>query len=938
MHRKLLFRSVDMDWREGLPLGNGCFGCVNWFENEELIASFNHYDIYYHPLSQAASPGNPEDYADLLDKARTAKEDQPYQTALYGAFSPAVSPGVNLPSAGEVRFLLESGFQEETRELSLDIEQAALHFSVQKDGAALECTSRILSDVPVSVTEFSRTGVCSLAGLRLCYPDFRPHREALVSFSQPNPHCLIMNVILPDTPQVRGKAFRFSHILYLDGAETVMELQGDSAYLRLTACSPDFRIYSGVFTNLQEEDGPENGLSILEKTAASLPLRLETHRAFWQGCFDRSAISLPDPFLETLWYFDLYLFQCSCGAGGTYAKQASGLHALWDIRKPTQWQSAWYWDVNIQASYWPFFAANHLDLAKVFCEGFFAHTEDIAVYTREFCKGPGLAIDYPHPFYNCIGPWCCQFLWWYYSYTNDLDFLKRAYPVFLAEIQYAESVLEWYEASQSFFIFPDISPEQGPITRNSTITIACLKYLLQFTIEAGKLLGEGKDTADKLQYLLNHLPSYRTADTTEFGTVLCDSDLTPPASDLRHPSLLMPIYPIGEWDTESPEEIQKCIRNTVRYARSKTEYGTFGFGWIACAAARAGDGNLALDTLYTLGLDLHLRANGMPAEETNRWRNFCLVHKPPRYYPAMQEAAGETMAAVNEMLLQSQNGLIRVFPAVPDAWQDCSFERLLAMDGFQVSAARKNGKTVWIQVESLHGKPLRLHLPATLSRTGRAETVCLDLEAGQIHTWGAVPAYQSVSAESLPLCRQSHTGERIFLGKDSRSAFLSETDSFLCDKYLANTRIEQQLASLYLFGGEQASTPAAFSYCQTPFTRLPVPERFSPAVGYGFLSNDGLKPEQTQGHFPFDSCFDAEGETRFCIELPRGRYAVLVCGRFSTQTMEIQVSAIDFRAVVNPSRKGDQAIELLFQAAKDCIAEIRVDIPCRLYGIFLKRI
>lgn len=938
MNRQITFRAVDMDWREGLPLGNGCFGSVSWFEKNTLTASFNHYDVYYHPISRPPGDWNPDEYAALRAKACTASSDAPYQAALYGSFAPAAAPGVNLPGAGEVRYVLGPDYLAETRALTLDIPSASLRFSAQGPNGTLDCTSRILREIPVSVTEFTRSGEFGLSGLWLCYPAFRPRRESRVTFSQPNPRCFIMEVTLPDTPKAGGRDFRFSHILYLEGAEAVLEPRENEAFLRLTAAGPAFRIYSGVFTALRPETGPEAGLSILRDTAAALPKRLAEHSAFWQTCLARAAVSLPDPFLEILWYFDLYLFQCSCGTGGVYAKQASGLHALWDIRKPTQWQSAWYWDVNIQASYWPFFTANHLELARAFCEGFLEHTADIARYTREFCRAPGLAVDYPHPFYNCIGPWCCQFLWWYYIYTNDLEFLKRAYPVFLAEAEYAQSILAWDADARTYSIFPDISPEQGPVTRDSTITLACLRYLLRFTLEAGEILGEDRAVLDPLRQILDRLPDYRTAATTEFGAILCDSALAPAGMALRHPSLLMPIYPIGEWSMDSPEEIRTCMKNTVRYVRERTEYGTFGFGWIACAAARTGDGNLALQTLYDLGLDLHLRANGMPAEETGRWRNFCLVHKPPRYYPAMQEAAGETMAAVNEMVLQCRGKQIHVFPAVPDAWRDCAFDRLLAPGGFQISAARRDGVTVWLRVESLRGNPLRLCLPESLSGSGQPENRRLDTAPGQILTWGTPPVPRTTDAVSAPLCRRSHTGEQIFLGKDAQSAFLSEIDAFLCDKYLANTRIEQQLASLYLFGGQQAAVPAAFSGCRTPFTRLPVPELFSSDTGYGFLSKKGLAPEEEAGALPFDSWFRTDGNTAFCMELPKGQYAFLICGRFSAPATEVLAEAPSFRTAAAAGRKGDQGVLLFLSAGTDCKATIKIERPCRLYGIFLKRI
>ena len=57
------------------------------------------------------------------------------------------------------------------------------------------------------------------------------------------------------------------------------------------------------------------------------------------------------------------------------------------------------------------------------------------------------------------------------------------------------------------------------------------------------------------------------------------------------------------------------------------------------------------------------------------------------------------------MLLQSWGGKIRVFPAVPDAWEDVAYSGLRTEGAFKVSASRKKGKTQFIHIKSLAGEP-----------------------------------------------------------------------------------------------------------------------------------------------------------------------------------------------------------------------------------------
>lgn len=61
--------------------------------------------------------------------------------------------------------------------------------------------------------------------------------------------------------------------------------------------------------------------------------------------------------------------------------------------------------------------------------------------------------------------------------------------------------------------------------------------------------------------------------------------------------------------------------------------------------------------------------------------------------------------SIHDMLLQSWGGKIRIFPAVPDAWQDVAYDKLLTEGAFEVTASRKAGKTEFIQVKSLAGEP-----------------------------------------------------------------------------------------------------------------------------------------------------------------------------------------------------------------------------------------
>ncbi|MEV8350723.1 glycoside hydrolase family 95-like protein [Streptomyces niveus] len=60
------------------------------------------------------------------------------------------------------------------------------------------------------------------------------------------------------------------------------------------------------------------------------------------------------------------------------------------------------------------------------------------------------------------------------------------------------------------------------------------------------------------------------------------------------------------------------------------------------------------------------------------------------------------------MLVQSWGDTVRVFPAVPGAWQDAQIHNLRAQGAFMVSARRDGGRTEYVRVRSLASEPLKL--------------------------------------------------------------------------------------------------------------------------------------------------------------------------------------------------------------------------------------
>lgn len=969
MLHTITMKNTQTDWNEALPQGNGVLGAMSYFRHNRLCCAVNHYEVYYtmyERYSQAyqkklkegkLSFGEARSYEELMAAARESIRDlsrEPYlnyQRVIWPQTAqkrrPNSQQGVSHPPTGEVWVQLDDALEKPDQScLQLDIEGAVVSLDVNREEDCVHLEQRVLTDADGVLFEVKQSRGGLVKGLRLVYPQRRNHRTIdpqtagngefdfsqqgyTYSFEQKDESTFGYTVsFYPQREDTQTyEPFTFSGCLKLQGACGRMEVSDNEMQLVLTQAAPEFSAVFTVFTELSGKKTLSGAQALAQKVLERREAHKKAHAQHWKEFFSKSSITLEDPFAETLWFYNLYLLECCSGRGGKRREQACGLNGLWDIKQPTIWGSLWYWDVNIEAAFWPVYTANHMELAQAFNDGLLSYLDAAKTRAEQFYHMPGAAMDYPHVFYNCMWPWCAQFIWWYYEYTLDKTFLRRkAYPLFLDILKFAKAFSRVDEATGRIVIFPDVSPEQGPLTQNSVITIASLRYLCQAALKSAKILEIPEGETDWIADFLFRLPEYPTAQFQNYGEIWKDSELAPAGIHLRHPSVLMPIFPAGEIGLDSPPEQQQLARRTLNFAEDHTELGVFGFGWLSSAASRLGMGDTALRLLYEKGWDLILRDNGMGAEETERFINHCCVTHTPLYYPFMMECIGEGANAVNEMLLQSYNGIIRVFPAIPKgepellhtagrliqdnpvnygAWNTASFTGLLAKGGFVVSASLQKGKTASIRIESQFGNFCRIAadcLPqefSVVSEDGQeifssvsGNVLSFPTSAGESYwirgSMDPVPQPQPGPVPQ-PLVHVAHTNRRIFLGKDGDTDYIKALDSFLWDYYVANDRRRRMTAYRFSLGCNSdptqeisMRTPAGSVDAQIAFECIPItPQtRFVRELGYGFRREDTLEAVDSAGVDALrrDS-ITGGSQAHFLMELPKGRYDVLVvCG------------------------------------------------------------
>jgi hypothetical protein len=170
----------------------------------------------------------------------------------------------------------------------------------------------------------------------------------------------------------------------------------------------------------------------------------------------------------------------------------------------------------------------------------------------------------------------------------------------------------------------------------------------------------------------------------------------------------MAIHPLGLIRWENGPRDRAIIEASLVELEEKgsTWWTGYSFSWLANLAARARDGVAAERALEIFSTAFCLRnsfhCNG---DQTDKG------HSSFRYRPFTLEGNFAAAAGLQEMLLQSYSGTIRVFPAIPEAWHDASFEKLRAEGAFVVSAERRADRVTFVEIHAEAGGTCRLENP-----------------------------------------------------------------------------------------------------------------------------------------------------------------------------------------------------------------------------------
>ena len=451
---------------------------------------------------------------------------------------------------------------------------------------------------------------------------------------------------------------------------------------------------------------PQN-LSKQKAQAILTPLKSESvialttsHRNYWNKFYKKSFISIPDGRLESFWWIQQYKMASATRVG------AYPIDLMGPWYRVSPWPKYW-WNLNIQLTYYPFFSSNHIDLAKPLLVMLKDNLNNLSKNAPEPYQYNSAAIGRSGPYTMTGGikvlkgndsvgnsaaslelgnlTWLLHVAYQSYEYSMDKENLKLLFPILKRSINYYINIME-KESDGKFHLPYTYSPEYPKgITRDANYDLSVLKWGAKALLHINKELGLKDELASKWQDIVTNLTPYpQDALGYRIGR---DADFS---ISHRHYSHLLQVYPIYDvnWDQLENRDIIK--RSLDQWEKNNGSWRGYSYTGSGSIYAMMGNGNKT-----------HQLLNEMMKGRFSIKPNTMYTEAGP-----VIETPLSAVTTMNEMLLQSYNGVVRVFPAIPDAWAAASFDKLLAKGAFEVSAVRNNFQTQFIRIKSLAGQPL----------------------------------------------------------------------------------------------------------------------------------------------------------------------------------------------------------------------------------------
>ena len=413
----------------------------------------------------------------------------------------------------------------------------------------------------------------------------------------------------------------------------------------------------------------------------------------------------------------------------------NNLQGIWNDRgADSPWNSDVHTNINIQMNYWPTEITNLSDLHKPFVNFIIrgAQSEGWKKVGQQYNAGYGWSVLTESSLYNSMSTWGSNYLvanvwytshlWMHYRYTQDKEFLRKAFPVMWSCAEFwFHRLIKDRRVNDGTWVAPDeFSAEQHGNEKEDATAHAqqMISYLFENIAEAIEILGANtlnlsQADLDKLNdYLKNtdkglHTEVYDGAWGNPFngvktGEVLLREWKYSPYSvgerGHRHISHLMALFPMDQITPESDYFVPAV--NALKH-RGDAATG-WSMGWKVNLWARAQDGDHA--HIIIKNALKHSTTYGTDQGQGGIYYNLFDSHAPFQIDGNFGVCSG-----IAEMLLQSAHGYINILPALPAVWNKTGkVTGMKAMGNFTVDFNWADGKCLSAKIVSNAGSELKV--------------------------------------------------------------------------------------------------------------------------------------------------------------------------------------------------------------------------------------
>jgi hypothetical protein len=334
----------------------------------------------------------------------------------------------------------------------------------------------------------------------------------------------------------------------------------------------------------------------------------------------------------------------------------------------------------------------------------------------------------------------------YYEYTQDKTFLRtRLYPA-MKELDAFWRDFAVRNAAGTEWIFEHSSAHEGGDDVNPNLDIGFARHVARELIETSQVLGVDAEMRPQWQQFIDQLAPYPTG-TVNGKTVYYIAESI--ENKIKNQGLFEPgDQPINLEGTVYPGEnlaIGGDAKQLQIARNSMEEMNSWG-------VTRGGNTNNGFCKIFPIAARI-----GWPADDLVDKFKAAILHQWRSSNLTVFQGGGgiETsgsVEALDSMLLQHEDGVLRVFPDWPKT-MDASFTRLRAKGAFLISSDQHGGEVSFIDVMSEKGGPLAIQNPwgnrsVHISGSGKYGTRRLQTETnGQIIVSTAVGEHYHLVAQ-----------------------------------------------------------------------------------------------------------------------------------------------------------------------------------------------